>query len=381
MRIPSASTDRKMYFVAVDATDLKTRETGLSGFTVYRSRDGGAATVYTTPTVAELSAANMPGVYCLTIDEDTTIAAGHDTEEYCVHITHASMAPVTRTIDIERVKFTEGQSATMANNAVDADVERWTGNAVATTSVAGVPEVDVTHFNGVAGTFAAGRPEVNTSHVAGTAQTAGDIIGDTNDIQTRLPAALVGGRMDSSTGAMAANVVTAASIAAAALNGKGDWNIGKTGYALSAAGVQAIWDALTTALTTVGSIGKRLADNIDAAISSRLATASYTAPDNASIATILTRTDVATSTRAAPGDAMTLTAAGRQAVADAILARGIAGGADGGRTVGQALAVLRNKVEIAAGTLTVYNTDDVTPLFTAAVATAAGNPISSIDPV
>mgnify|MGYP001569179185 CR=1 FL=1 len=37
-------------------------------------------------------------------------------------------------------------------------------------------------------------------------------------------------------------------------------NNDKTGYALSAAGVQAIWDALTSALTTVGSIGKKLAD-------------------------------------------------------------------------------------------------------------------------
>ena len=40
---------------------------------------------------------------------------------------------------------------------------------------------------------------------------------DTDDIQTRLPAALVGGRMDSSTGAMAANVVTASAIAADAI--------------------------------------------------------------------------------------------------------------------------------------------------------------------
>ena len=37
--------------------------------------------------------------------------------------------------------------------------------------------------------------------VAGTAQTAGDIIGDTNDIQSRLPAALVSGKMDASVGA------------------------------------------------------------------------------------------------------------------------------------------------------------------------------------
>lgn len=77
-----------------------------------------------------------------------------------------------------------------------------------------------------------GRYDVGA--VGGTAQTAGDIIGDTNDIQTRLPAALVSGRMDVSVGAMAANVVTAASIAAGALDGKGNWNIGKTGYSLTA---------------------------------------------------------------------------------------------------------------------------------------------------
>lgn len=63
--------------------------------------------------------------------------------------------------------------------------------------------------------------------------------------------------------------------------------------------VAAIWDRLTSAITTVGSVGKLIKDNLDAAISSRLAGASYTAPDNADIATILTRTDVATSTRLA----------------------------------------------------------------------------------
>ena len=46
-------------------------------------------------------------------------------------------------------------------------------------------------------------------------------------------------------------------------------NNDKTGYALSVAGVQAIWDALTSALITVGSVGKLLVDNIDALISSR----------------------------------------------------------------------------------------------------------------
>lgn len=60
----------------------------------------------------------------------------------------------------------------------------------------------------------AGVPDVNVTHVGDTAQTAGDIVADTNDIQARLPAALVGGRIDASVGAMAVNVMTAAAAAA-----------------------------------------------------------------------------------------------------------------------------------------------------------------------
>lgn len=41
---------------------------------------------------------------------------------------------------------------------------------------------------------------------------------DTQDIQSRLPAALVGGRMDASVGAMAAGVVTAAAVATGAID-------------------------------------------------------------------------------------------------------------------------------------------------------------------
>jgi hypothetical protein len=111
-------------------------------------------------------------------------------------------------------------------------------------------------------------------------------------------------------------------------------NNDKTGYALSSAGVQAIWDALLTALTTVGSIGKKLADwvigtaqtgdsfarigaagagltalgdtriaNLDATVSSRMATFAYTAPDNTSIAAIKVQTDKLTFTVANQVDA------------------------------------------------------------------------------
>lgn len=114
MRVPSGTSTHNIYFVAVDATDFVTRETGLASFTVVSSRHGGADNTYTTPTVTEIDAAAMPGVYSLLIDEDTTIGVLNDTEEYCVHITHAGMAPVTRTIELYRPKATIGRQLGLA---------------------------------------------------------------------------------------------------------------------------------------------------------------------------------------------------------------------------------------------------------------------------
>jgi hypothetical protein len=59
------------------------------------------------------------------------------------------------------------------------------------------------------------RPTANVTHVAETAQTAGDIIGDTNDIQARLPAALTAdGNIKADTLRIAGTVEVAGSIAA-----------------------------------------------------------------------------------------------------------------------------------------------------------------------
>jgi hypothetical protein len=97
---------------------------------------------------------------------------------------------------------------------------------------------------------------------------------DLDDIQTRLPAALVSGRMDSSVGAMAANTITDAAIAAD----------------VTAVVADSVWNAATATYGAAGSYGLLVETNIDAAVSSRLATAGYTAPDNASIAAILVDT-------------------------------------------------------------------------------------------
>ncbi len=100
MRIASGVVDQFLYFVAVDSTDFTTRETGLSSFTVYRSRDGAAAAAMTTPTINETDVTNMPGVYELLLDEDMTVGSGNLSEAMVFHITQASMAPVSVEIEL-----------------------------------------------------------------------------------------------------------------------------------------------------------------------------------------------------------------------------------------------------------------------------------------
>ena len=110
MRIPSGVTDQYIGFVAVDATDYVTRETGLASFTVVRSRNGAADATYTTPTVVEADATTMPGCYWLLLDEDMTIGSGNDSEEVMLHITHAGMAPATVKFELYREKITQGNT-------------------------------------------------------------------------------------------------------------------------------------------------------------------------------------------------------------------------------------------------------------------------------
>jgi hypothetical protein len=120
--------------------------------------------------------------------------------------------------------------------------------------------------NTILGVDANGR--VDVSKVAGTAQTARDL-GAQLDATVSSRSTYAGGAVASVTAAVTVGT-----------------NNDKTGYALSAAGIQAIWDALTSVLTTVGSIGKRIADNLDAAISSR---STYAGADTTGTTTLLSR--------------------------------------------------------------------------------------------
>ena len=160
----------------------------------------------------------------------------------------------------------------------------------------GDPGADAHTIYGATVTDAAGVT-IAADIIAVKAETA-SIQSDTNDLQARVPAALVSGRMDSSVGAMAADTITASAIATGAI------------------------------------------------------------------------------------DAAALAADALVAIADGILKRDMSAvSGEAARSVLNAARFLRNKWEIAAGTLTVYKEDDTTPAWDAALTTnGSAQPVVEIDP-
>lgn len=139
---------------------------------------------------------------------------------------------------------------------------------------------------------------------------------------------------------------------------------GSTGKALSdAAGgivpntiAAAVWAYLTSAITTVGSIGVFLKTQLDINVASRLAEADYTGAANGDIALIKAKTNNLPGAPAAVSDVPTATA-----IADALLDR--TDGVESSWTVRQALrvilAVLAGKVSGAAtSTVVIRNVGD-----------------------
>lgn len=166
---------------------------------------------------------------------------------------------------------------------------------------------------------------------------------DTANALTRLPASLVSGRMDASVGAMANDVLTSTALASSAVAEIADavWDedlaghvsSGSTGETLngalqeadyvpaltSAGTAAAVWNAPTSGYGSAGSYGALVKTNLDAAVSTRstLTTAQVNAEADAALAdvglttTVTGRIDVAVSTRlASAGYTAPLDAAG-----------------------------------------------------------------------
>lgn len=261
MRLASGVTDQYIYFVAVDATDLKTRETGLSSWTVYRSRNGGASAAMTTPTINETDATNMPGVYELLLDEDTTIDAGDVEQEMVYHITHAGMAPVTRTITIFRPDVTAGETLTVASGVASANTTQISGDATAADNAE-------SFFDG---TGYAGTNNVIPTVTAVTNQVTANVTAISGDATAadNLEAAADGTGYNLGGGSVVAASVTGAvgsvTGAVGSVTGNVGGNVTGTIGGLAAGALADMFDTdsgTTFASAVAGSVVKEIADNV-----------------------------------------------------------------------------------------------------------------------
>jgi hypothetical protein len=123
MRIVSGSTTESIYFVGFSTADHITRVTGLTSFNVYCSVAGSTGTTQGI-TVSEINSTQMPGVYRALIADSTitTLGAGIDSRELCLHIT-SSMDAVTRTVELYRRPVTNGVTLALNTSGKIADVE------------------------------------------------------------------------------------------------------------------------------------------------------------------------------------------------------------------------------------------------------------------
>lgn len=192
-----------------------------------------------------------------------------------------------------------------------ANVTTWLGTAAATPTVAGVPEVDVTHLVGVAQSATDLKDFADDGYDPSTNKVQGVVLTDTvttytgNTPQTGDSFARIGVAgagltnidLPNQTMDITGNITGNLSGSVGSVSGA----VGSVtaGVTLAASAIQAIWDALTAALTTAGSIGKLLVDNINATISSRASQASVDTVDDfldTEIAAIKAKTDPMTYT-------------------------------------------------------------------------------------
>lgn len=231
------STGVDITVLMIDSADHVTGKTGLAaGLTIYLTKAAGTPAVIT-PTVTELDATNVKGLYKLALTTTHTNTLG----EFQLHITATGADPT----DVAHQVVTDlpGIAQTGDN----------------------FPRLGAPAGASVSADIAAVKTETAS------------IQSDTNDIQARLPGALVSGRIDSSVGAMASNVLTAAALATDAVNEivdqawdeaiAGHLTAGSTGLALNSAG--AAGDPWSTALPGAygaGTAGKIVGDNLNAPV-------------------------------------------------------------------------------------------------------------------
>lgn len=93
LRIASGVVDQKISFMATPGLG------SLGTFSVYRSRNGAASVLYTTPTITEDG--TVPGMFHFTMDEDMTLDPGHVTEHMLYVIKNTAQPDWTKQYEVE----------------------------------------------------------------------------------------------------------------------------------------------------------------------------------------------------------------------------------------------------------------------------------------
>jgi hypothetical protein len=418
LSIQVASTSQTVnVFVQDSSSTTGAGLTGLAfnsaGLTAYYALPKAAAVAITLATLAavttawssggfkEIDATNMPGWYRLDIP-DAALASGRFVS---IHLKGATnMAPLPLEIELtgwnNQDAVRGGLTALPNANAEAAGglYTRGSGAGQIAQQANGQIDVNLSTVKTQAVTCAAG---VTVLASVGTAATS---TAQTGDSYARL-----GAPAGASVSADVASVKTDSS------GLRTDYTTARAGYLDVLNGiVQAIWDKATSALTTVGSIGKLLVTDIDAAISSR---STYAGADTAGTTTLLARVpgtvqpqtgdsyarlgapagasvsaDIAAvkadTAAGATASALSTVATSIAAIptatqnADALLKRDMSAvSGEAARSPLNAFRFLRNKWSVALGTLTVTKEDDTTAAWTGTVSTdAAAVPITGNDP-
>lgn len=326
---------RRFPVYLVDATDGITPETGETGGQPQISKVGGAWSNTTATLTAigngayyvELTAAELDtlGSFQIRFKSANTAEFNLDGEVVALNIHDAVRGGLTALPNVNSGSagaiITAGTGTaqlSVSSGRANADVTHIATAAVSTSTAQ--LGVNVVNFGGNAGTFASGRPEVNATHWGGTAvasavvsanaiQISGDAVAADN-----LEAALDGtggvtitagftgnitGNLSGSVGSVT-GAVGSVTGAVGSVTGNVGGNVtgsvgsvtgnvgGNVAGSVGSLGAQAKLDVNAEADTALADVGltSTITGRIDVAVSSRLATAGYTAPDNTTITAI-----------------------------------------------------------------------------------------------
>lgn len=396
------------------AMDIKTDYTGDPSGTVYVTGTAYDA-AKASGTIVRLDDPQVlrPTVIGRTLDVTSTGEAGIDWANIGSPTTTVNLSGTTvktaTDVETDTADIQGRLPAALVSGRIDASVGAMAANTLTASALAtdAVTEIQT----GLATSSALSTVDGNVT----------TILADTNDIQTRLPAALVSGRMDSSVGAMAANVITAAATATdylAEINAEADtaltdygalkpttagrtldvtltgeagidWaNIGSptTTVNLSGTTVKTATDVETDTANIQGRIPAALVSGrIDASVGAMAAdviTAAATASDyvtevqsGLATASALTTVEGKIDTIDTNVDALPTT------VSEAIFKLDLSTlTGEASRSLLNGIRFLRNKWSISGTTLTVYKEDDTTSAWTSTISSGAANPITGNDP-